>query len=115
MGRGMDRTGMPIGGKVRAYVQAILAKSILRSLEEQQANRPGMHHQDQKIPLRSLFLLEQGQHPYQGFAPAPAQVPSTALSPERETTFDTTIADELEGMGIGLGLSLEMEVPGGMS
>ena len=105
MGRGMDRTGMPIGGKVRAYVQAILAKSILRSLEEQQANRPGMHHQDQKIPLRSLFLLEQGQHPYQGFVPAPVQAPSTALEPGHETTFDTTMADELEGMEVPVGMS----------
>ena len=60
------------------------------------------------------FLLEQGQHPYGGvFASAPVQAPSTALPPEHETTFDTTMADELEGMGIGLGLgfSQEMGVP----
>jgi hypothetical protein len=53
------------------------------------------------------FLLEQGQHPYQGTcAPAPAHVPAIALSPESETTFDVSMADELEGMGIGLGISL---------
>jgi hypothetical protein len=56
------------------------------------------------------FLLEQGQHPYQGAcASAPAYVPATALSPESETAFDTAMADELEGMGIGLGLSAAME------
>src|SRR5450755_2350175 len=63
------------------------------------------------------LLLEQGQHPYGGvFASAPVQAPSTALPPEHETTFDTAMADELEGMGIGLGLGLsqEMEVPVGM-
>src|SRR5712692_6675097 len=29
------------------------------------------------------FLLEQGQHPYQGSASAPVQAPGAALSPER--------------------------------
>lgn len=58
------------------------------------------------------FLLEQGQHPYQEtLASAPVQAPGMALPPERETAFDTTMADELEGLGMGIGLSLEdMEV-----
>ena len=57
------------------------------------------------------FLLEQGQHPYQGtLTSAPVQAPSTALPPVHETTFDTTMADELEGMGIGLGLGFSQEM-----
>lgn len=64
------------------------------------------------------FLLEHGQHPYQGafstgstgatltqFAGTAASIP--------ETTFDVTMADELESMGIGLGLS-QVDVPLGM-
>jgi hypothetical protein len=52
------------------------------------------------------FLLEQGQHPYQGtFAATPAAVSGAAPAPEREAVYDTAMADELEGLGIGLGMS----------
>ena len=63
------------------------------------------------------FLLEQGQHPYQGTlgTAAPTQMsPTVALVPESEPAYNTVMADELEGMGIGMGLSMGMEDPVGV-
>jgi len=67
------------------------------------------------------FLMDQGQHPYQGAFSAGgagatlAQASACAAESRPETTFDTAMADALEEMGIGLGLgiSLEVEVPVG--
>jgi len=62
------------------------------------------------------FLLEQGQHPYQGTlgTAAPAQISAApAFVPESEPVYDTAMADELEGMGFGMGLSMGMEDPVG--
>jgi len=61
------------------------------------------------------FLLEQGQHPYQGafqgVQQASISLPSSSFSSisgqkeARETTFDHALGDDLELLGMGFGLS----------
>ncbi len=61
------------------------------------------------------FLLEHGQHPYQGTFQSGQETRASALSPSShpsagqreaaETAFDQALGDDLELLGMGFGLS----------
>ncbi len=54
------------------------------------------------------FLLEQGQHPYQGLtvgAALPVSTSDKTPAPIQGMMFDAALEDELEGLGLGGGLA----------